>query len=78
MAPDELPQIAAALDPIRAAIHMVADGSARRITVYTAETARLLPAARLLARAAGVAIESADDADQGRDRMVVAAPPRIA
>ncbi|MEA2652488.1 MAG: hypothetical protein QOI85_2209, partial [Chloroflexota bacterium] len=56
MAPEEPPHIDSSLDPIRAAIRMVADGSAKRVTVYTPETSRLLPAARLLARAAGVAI----------------------
>ena len=59
--------IDSSLDPIRAAIEMVADGSARRVTVYTPAPARLLPAARALARAAGVAIESADGTDAEPD-----------
>ena len=37
MAYDEPPHIDSALDPIRAAIRMVADGSAKRVTVYTPE-----------------------------------------
>jgi hypothetical protein len=78
MADDEPPHIDSALDPIRAAIRMVADGSAKRVTVYTPETSRLLPAARLLARAAGVAIESADETDSEADLIVLPAPPRTA
>jgi hypothetical protein len=78
MAYDEPPHIDSSLDPIRAAIQMVADGSAKRVTVYTPETARLLPAARMLARAAGVAIESADGTDTDPDLVVVPASPRTA
>jgi hypothetical protein len=78
MAHDEPPHIDSALDPIRAAIRMVADGSAKRVTVYTPETSRLLPAARMLARAAGVAIESADETDDDTDLIVLPAPPRTA
>ena len=78
MAHDEPPHIDTSLDPIRAAIRMVADGSARRITVYTPETSRLLPAARMLARAAGVAIESAEETDADPDLIVVPAPHRTA
>jgi hypothetical protein len=78
MAPEEPPHIDSSLDPIRAAIRMVADGSAKRVTVYTPETSRLLPAARLLARAAGVAIESADETDTEPDLAVIPASPRTA
>lgn len=39
---------------------MVADGSARRVTVYTPALRRILPAARQLARAAGVTIEAVE------------------
>lgn len=74
MAHDEPPHIDSSLDPIRAAIQMVADGSAKRITVYTPETARLLPAARMLARAAGVAIESVAEIDADRELVVIPAP----
>ena len=74
----ETPTIDGSLDPIRAAIEMVADGSARRVTVYTPAPARLLPAARALARAAGVAIESADGTDAEPDVVVVPATPRTA
>lgn len=75
---DEPPHIDSLLDPIRAAIQMVADGSAERVTVYTAASAQLLPAARILARAAGVAIESVDETDADSDLVVAPAPPRSA
>jgi hypothetical protein len=78
MAREAPPHIDSSLDPIRAAIRMVADGSAKRVTVYTPETPRLLPAARMLARAAGVAIESADEAETDPDVVVIPAHPRIA
>ena len=78
MAQDEPPHIDSSLDPIRAAIQMVADGSAKRITVYTPDTARLLPAARMLARAAGVAIESAGVTESEPDLVVAPSAPRIA
>ena len=78
MANDEPPHIDSSLDPIRAAIQMVADGSAKRVTVYTPETARLLPAARILARAAGVAIESAEETDSDPYLAMLVAPPRTA
>ena len=77
MAQEEPPHIDSSLDPIRAAIRMVADGSAKRISVYTPDTARLLPAARMLARAAGVAIDSDGATESERDLMVVHAAPRI-
>jgi len=78
MAHDEPPHIDSSLDPIRAAIRMVADGSAKRVTVYTPETARILPAARMLARAAGVAIESAGETDAEPDVAVIPDHPRTA
>jgi hypothetical protein len=74
----ETPSIDSSLDPIRAAIEMVAAGSACRVTVYTPAPARLLPAARALARAAGVAIESADGTDAEPELVVVRAAPRSA
>jgi len=77
MAHEEPPHIDSSLDPVRAAIRMVADGSAKRITVYSPDTARLLPAARMLARAAGVAVEAAGVTESERDLMVVHAAPRI-
>ena len=78
MAHDEPPHIDSALDPIRAAIRMVADGSAKRVTVYTPETPRLLPAARMLARAAGVEIESAGETVTDPDLAVIPDHPRTA
>ena len=74
----ETPHIGSSLDPIRAAIQMVADGSATRVTVYTPGPGDLLPAARALARAAGVAIESVDEAGGGSDLVVEPVPSRIA
>ena len=73
----ETPHIGSSLDPIRAAIQMVADGSATRVTVYTPATGDLLPAARALARAAGVAIESVE-VGGGSDLVVEPVPSRIA
>lgn len=46
-----------ALNPVRAAISLVASGSARRVTVHGGRGRELLPAARLLGRAAGVRVE---------------------
>ena len=54
---EELPRIDDAINPVRAAIEMVASGSARRVTLHGVVGAQLLPAARLLARAAGVTVE---------------------
>ena len=78
MAYDEPPHIDNSLDPIRAAIEMVTDGSAKRVTIYTPKTAGLRPAARMLARAAGVVIESADETEHELDLVVVPARPRTA
>ena len=75
---DDLPHIDPSLDPIRAAIDMVANGSASRVTVFTPTPARLLPAARMLARAAGVAVEWADESDAGVDLVVAPSPSRTA
>jgi hypothetical protein len=54
---DEPPKIGASLDPIRAAISLVADGVAQRVTVSLPSAATVMPAARQLARAAGVQVE---------------------
>jgi hypothetical protein len=59
----EPPQIGAALDTLRAAIDVVADGDASRITVQVPEARRLLPAALQLARHAGVRVELVEPAD---------------
>ena len=74
----ETPSIDSSLDPIRAAIEMVADGSAWRVTVYPPAPARLRPAARALARAAGVAIEPTYGTDAEHDLVVVPATPHTA
>ena len=75
---DEPPRVDGSLDPIRAAISMVAEGSAERVTVYTPAVHVVLPAARSLARAAGVRIESSDETEAGTDLVVVPAAPRSA
>ncbi len=76
---DEPPHIDSSLDPIRAAIEVVAEGSATRVTVYTPEPDRVVAAARILARAAGVAVESVDERHAvDSDLVVIPAPPRSA
>ena len=54
---DELPRIDMSLDPLRAAISIVADGIASSVTVQVPTPSRVMPAARRLARAAGVSVE---------------------
>ena len=54
---DELPRIDMSLDPIRAAISIVADGIATSVTVQVRTPSRVMPATRQLARAAGVSVE---------------------
>jgi hypothetical protein len=54
---EDLPGIDEGINSVRAAIEMVAGGSANRITLHGIVGAPLLPAARLLARAAGVRVE---------------------
>jgi hypothetical protein len=60
---EALPRIDRALNPVRAAISLIADGQATRIVIYAADGDRMLPAARLLARAAGVSLEPAWNRD---------------
>ena len=57
---EEPPRIDAPLDPIRAAISLVADGLASSVTVQVPEPSRVMPAARQLGRAAGVSVELID------------------
>ncbi|MEP7082563.1 MAG: hypothetical protein ABI841_06255 [Chloroflexota bacterium] len=52
-----VPHVDASLDPIRAAISLVADGHVRRVTIHTPAAVQVMPAARQLARAAGVKVE---------------------
>lgn len=61
---DEPPHIDGTLDPVRAAISLVADGIARSVTVSMPAPGTIMPAARQLARAASVQIElvGSDDA----------------
>ena len=53
----ELPHIGEALVSIRAAVDVVREGAATRVTVHAEAGEQILPAARALARASGVAIE---------------------
>jgi hypothetical protein len=53
----EFPHIGEALVSIRAAVDVVREGAATRVTVHAEAGEQILPAARALARAAGVAIE---------------------
>jgi len=62
---DEPPRIGASIDPIRAAISLVADGIARRVTVNLPSAESVMPAARQLARAAGVEVELVGDVASG-------------
>ncbi|MBA2634906.1 MAG: hypothetical protein H0U86_18235 [Chloroflexi bacterium] len=70
---EEPPRIGSRLDPVRAAIAMVADGSARRVTIRTALSREILPAARRIARMAGVRVELADTAGARADLVVMPA-----
>ena len=67
----EPPHIDTSLDPIRAAISIVADGSARRVIVHTRAAKQVMPAARQLARAAGVTVELVGSTDDGLDVVVL-------
>ena len=62
---DEPPKIGASLDPLRAAISLVADGVARRVTSNLPSAEAVMPAARQMARAAGVQVELVGDARPG-------------
>lgn len=69
------PHIGEALASTRAAIEVVASGAATRVTVQAIDAEQILPAARALARAAGVSIEPIwwpDDA--GVDLVITAGP----
>jgi len=69
------------LGPIRAAIQMVADGSASRVTVYSPALRGIVPAARQLARAAGVTLEAVEPQsahDVGADLIAVTSDTRPA
>lgn len=57
---DELPDTANSVDPIQAAIQIVAEGSATSVTMLAPRSARRLLAARVIAGAAGVRVEPVD------------------
>jgi hypothetical protein len=72
----EPPDIGDALAPTRAAIDLVASGAARRVTVHALACEQILPAARALARAAGVIVEPIWwTEDEGCDIVVRQAEP---
>ena len=56
---------------VRAAIEVVAGGGATRITVHAVDATQILPAARVIARAAGVRIEPAWSPDDAGVDLVV-------
>ena len=66
-----LPHIDRSLDTIRAAILIVAEGAARRVTVHTPAALEVMPAARQLARASGVTVQLVDPADSRSDLVVL-------
>ena len=66
-------QIGDALLSIRAAIDLVGSGAATRVTVHAAAAEQLLPAARALARAAGVWVEPPSSPDGAGSDIVLRA-----
>jgi hypothetical protein len=70
---EALPRIDPALNPVRAAISMIAGGWATRIVIFAPDGEQMLPAARLLARAAGVSLEPLWN-DDGRGCDLVLTP----
>lgn len=69
----ELPHIGEALVSIRAAIDVVTSGVATRVTIHANAGEQVLPAARALARAAGVSIEPIWRADDSGCDIVLSA-----
>jgi predicted methyltransferase MtxX (methanogen marker protein 4) len=67
----EPPQIGAPLENVRAAIDVVARGEATRITVHVGDAQRLIPAAKQLARRAGVRVELVEPMDPDSELTVV-------
>ena len=59
----EPPRIGAPLDSLRAAIDVVADGDATRVTIHHPHARSLLPAATQLAKRAGVRVELVEPSD---------------
>lgn len=78
MADQEPVRIGTSLAPVRAAIELVAAGHATRVTVYTPQAPMLVPAASLLAREAGVVVESSDRRAPEPELVVRPPWPRIA
>jgi hypothetical protein len=72
---EDLPRIDDAINPVRAAIEMVASGAAKRVTLHSLAGMQVLPAARLLARAAGVTVQPIwSPAGAGCDLVVTRSP----
>jgi hypothetical protein len=70
---DELAHIGEALASVRAAIDVVEGGAAERVIVHVRGGRQILPAARALARTAGVVVEPSawpDDEDGGCDIVI--------
>ena len=70
---EALPRIDPALNPVRAAISMITGGWATRIVISAVDAEEMLPAARLLARAAGVDLEPIWAPDAPRCDLVLTA-----
>lgn len=66
-----LPHVDRSLDTIRAAILIVAEGAASRVTIHTPAALEVMPAARQLARASGVSVQLVESADSGSDLVVL-------
>lgn len=64
-----------ALDSVRAGIEVVQKGAARRVVIHVVGAARLLPAARVLARGAGLDAHPAWSADLDECDIVIAGDP---
>lgn len=73
----ELPHLGDALASIRAAVDVVREGAATRVTVHAEAGEQVLPAARALALASGVTIEPIWWAD-GSGCDIVISPARAA
>jgi hypothetical protein len=70
---EAVPRIDQALNPVRAAISLIAGGWATRIVISAVDAEQMLPAARLLARAAGVDLEPIWIGDGPRCDLVLTA-----
>jgi hypothetical protein len=67
----EPPQIGVALSSLRAAIDVVADGGATRVTVHLPGARQLFPAATQLARRASVRVELVETTEPEPELTVI-------